>query len=61
MRWITPPEKDQASNALARSPWEAADHLRANSGLTPQQYALTTFELISRVLWKQDSVTYVPS
>lgn len=46
MRWIAPPEKDQASTALERSLWQAADHLRANSGLTPQQYAVPILGLI---------------
>lgn len=39
MHWIAPSEKDIASTALEKSLWDAADHLRANSGLKPQEYS----------------------
>ena len=34
MQWIAPSEKDTATNTLEKRLWEAADQLRANSGLT---------------------------
>jgi type I restriction enzyme M protein len=46
MRWIAPTEKDTATTALEKRLWDAADHLRANSGLTSQQYALPILGLI---------------
>jgi type I restriction enzyme M protein len=46
MRWIAPSEKDVATTTLERSLWGAADHLRANSGLTSQQYAMPILGLI---------------
>lgn len=46
MRWIAPTEKDAATSALEKRLWDAADHLRANSGLTGQQYAMPILGLI---------------
>ena len=46
MRWIAPSEKDAATTALEKRLWDAADHLRANSGLTSQQYAMPILGLI---------------
>lgn len=46
MRWIAPTEKDAATTALEKSLWDTADHLRANSGLTSQQYAMPILGLI---------------
>ena len=39
MRWIAPAEKDTASTSLERRLWDAADQLRANSGLKAQEYS----------------------
>ena len=39
MQWIAPSEKDTATNTLEKRLWEAADQLRANSGLTAAQYS----------------------
>lgn len=39
MQWIAPSEKDTASAALEKSLWDAADQLRANSGLKAQEYS----------------------
>ena len=33
MIWIAPSEKDTATNTLEKRLWDAADQLRANSGL----------------------------
>jgi type I restriction enzyme M protein len=46
MRWIAPPEKDPGTTTLERRLWEAADQLRANSGLTSQQYSQPVLGLI---------------
>src|SRR2546428_11795080 len=46
MQWIAPSEKDAASGALEKRLWEAADQLRANSGLTSQQYSGPVLGLI---------------
>jgi hypothetical protein len=46
MHWIAPTEKDTANGALEKHLWEAADQLRANSGLTCQQYSLPVLGLI---------------
>ena len=46
MHWIAPTEKDLATTALEKRLWETADHLRANSGLTSQQYAMPILGLI---------------
>src|SRR4029450_4753198 len=39
MHWIEPTEKDTASTALEKRLWDAADQLRANSGLKSQEYS----------------------
>ena len=39
MIWIAPSEKDTATNTLEKRLWDAADQLRANSGLKPQEYS----------------------
>lgn len=39
MQWIAPSEKDAASTTLEKRLWDAADQLRANSGLKPQEYS----------------------
>jgi type I restriction enzyme M protein len=39
MLWIAPSEKDAASATLEKRLWDAADQLRANSGLKPQEYS----------------------
>ncbi|MGH2404207.1 MAG: type I restriction-modification system subunit M, partial [bacterium] len=46
MRWIAPPAKDNGTKTLEQRLWEAADQLRANSGLTPQQYSQPVLGLI---------------
>ncbi len=46
MKWIALSEKDAASDALEKRLWEAADQLRANSGLTSQQYSGPVLGLI---------------
>ena len=46
MQWITPSEKDNATNTLEKRLWEAADQLRANSGLTAAQYSSPVLGLI---------------
>lgn len=46
MRWIAPPEKDAGTTTLEQRLWEAADQLRANSGLTSQQYSQPVLGLI---------------
>jgi type I restriction enzyme M protein len=46
MQWIAPSEKDTANDALEKRLWAAADQLRANSGLTSQQYSLPVLGLI---------------
>ncbi|MGI8956731.1 MAG: type I restriction-modification system subunit M [Chthoniobacterales bacterium] len=46
MQWIAPSEKDAANDALEKRLWEAADQLRANSGLTAQQYSGPVLGLI---------------
>ncbi len=38
-KWIAPPEKDAAQTTLEKNLWEAADELRANSGLKAQEYS----------------------
>ena len=47
MHWIAPSERDAATDALEKRLWAAADQLRANSGLTSQQYGLLG-------IWKQE-------
>jgi len=39
MKWVAPSEKDSATVTLEKRLWEAADQLRANSGLKPQEYS----------------------
>lgn len=39
MQWIAPTEKDSATTTLEKRLWDAADQLRANSGLKPQEYS----------------------
>lgn len=46
MQWIAPSEKDAANDTLEKRLWGAADQLRANSGLTSQQYSLPVLGLI---------------
>jgi len=46
MHWIAPSEKDIDTTTLEKRLWETADHLRANSGLTSQQYAMPILGLI---------------
>lgn len=46
MRWIAPSTKDAATAALEKRLWEAADTLRANSGLTSAQYSRPVLGLI---------------
>ena len=46
MRWVAPPEKDAGTDTLERRLWEAADQLRANSGLSAAQYSQPVLGLI---------------
>jgi type I restriction enzyme M protein len=46
MHWIAPSEKDTATDTLETRLWAAADQLRANSGLTSQQYSHPILGLI---------------
>jgi type I restriction enzyme M protein len=46
MKWIPPSEKDSANNLLEKRLWEAADQLRANSGLNSAQYSGPVLGLI---------------
>jgi type I restriction enzyme M protein len=46
MQWIAPSEKDAANHELEKRLWEAADQLRANSGLNAQQYSGPVLGLI---------------
>jgi type I restriction enzyme M protein len=46
MQWIAPSEKDIATDTLEKRLWAAADQLRANSGLTAQQYSQPVLGLI---------------
>jgi type I restriction enzyme M protein len=46
VQWIAPSEKDSANNLLEKRLWDAADQLRANSGLNPQQYSGPVLGLI---------------
>ncbi|HRQ96404.1 MAG TPA: class I SAM-dependent DNA methyltransferase [Candidatus Accumulibacter phosphatis] len=39
MHWIAPTEKDAAATSLEKRLWDAADQLRANSGLKAQEYS----------------------
>ena len=46
MQWIAPSEKDIATDAVEKRLWDAADQLRANSGLTSAQYSTPVLGLI---------------
>src|SRR5438552_13296715 len=46
MQWIAPSGKDSANNELEKRLWQPADQLRANSGLTAQQYSGPVLGLI---------------
>ncbi len=46
MQWVAPTGKDIATDTLEKRLWEAADQLRANSGLTSQQYSQPFLGLI---------------
>jgi len=46
MIWIAPSERDHDNEALEKRLWAAADQLRANSGLTSQQYSQPVLGLI---------------
>ena len=46
MKWIAPSEKDSGNNVLEKRLWEAADQLRANSGLNSAQYSGPVLGLI---------------
>jgi hypothetical protein len=39
MQWIAPSEKDTGTDTLEKRLWDAADQLRANPGVKPQQYS----------------------
>jgi type I restriction enzyme M protein len=46
MRWIAPSEKDADTVTLEKRLWEAADQMRANSGLKAQEYSAPVLGLI---------------
>jgi type I restriction enzyme M protein len=46
LRWVAPPARDTATATLEKRLWEAADQLRANSGLTAAQYSQPVLGLI---------------
>src|SRR5256885_6998695 len=46
MLWIAPSERDTGTETLESRLWAAADQLRANSGLTSQQYGQPVLGLI---------------
>src|SRR5262245_13681894 len=46
MHWIAPAAKDAATATLEKRLWDAADELRANSGLTSAQYSRPVLGLI---------------
>ncbi|KAA0212608.1 SAM-dependent DNA methyltransferase [bacterium] len=46
MHWIAPSEKDAATETLEKRLWEAADQLRANSGLKSQEYSAPVLGLV---------------
>jgi type I restriction enzyme M protein len=46
MRWIAPSERDTATDTLEKRLWDAADQLRANSGLNAAQYSTPVLGLI---------------
>jgi len=46
VKWIAPAAKDTATATLEKRLWEAADQLRANSGLKAGQYSSPVLGLI---------------
>jgi type I restriction enzyme M protein len=46
VQWIAPSAKDSATDTLEKRLWDAADQLRANSGLSSQQYSGPVLGLI---------------
>src|SRR6266478_2476906 len=46
MQWIAPSAKDSATETLEKRLWDAADQMRANSGLSSQQYSAPVLGLI---------------
>lgn len=46
MHWVAPAEKDADQSALEKRLWEAADQLRANSGLKSQEYSAPVLGLV---------------
>jgi type I restriction enzyme M protein len=46
MRWVAPPEKAAGTDTLEKRLWDAADQLRANSGLSAAQYSQPVLGLI---------------
>src|SRR4029077_19521642 len=46
VQWIAPSAKDDATDTLEKRLWDAADQMRANSGLSPQQYSGPVLGLI---------------
>jgi len=46
MQWIAPSKKDEGQATLEKKLWDAADQLRANSGLTAAQYSQPVLGLI---------------
>jgi type I restriction enzyme M protein len=46
MLWVAPSERDTATDTLEKRLWDAADQLRANSGLTSAQYSTPVLGLI---------------
>jgi type I restriction enzyme M protein len=46
MEWIAPKSQDTATKTLEKQLWDAADELRANSGLTAAQYSQPILGLI---------------
>ena len=46
MKWIAPSQKDNGTETLEKRLWDAADQLRANSGLTSAQYSTPVLGLI---------------
>ena len=46
MQWVAPLAKDSATETLEKRLWDAADQMRANSGLSSQQYSAPVLGLI---------------
>jgi type I restriction enzyme M protein len=46
VQWIAPSAKDTATETLEKRLWDAADQMRANSGLSSQQYSVPVLGLI---------------